>query len=210
MAWSNLLGLVALMASSCGALIFRTEVPCNVTGVNIDDEVFSRLIAKLPEGREYGPPGYQRGYRTVRPGLEVGGATVHGLSKLRRFGPAIPYCAKGRRMVQADFISFGDARFTWPWKTCWGNEGNVTIRAELTRYTFQFRIAESAAPDVKLEFDYARPATTQDVRVEVEGVGREVQGVFEILRVLFRNSLKDFWLSTFSRNLNTGFYFADS
>lgn len=63
------------------------------------------------------------------PGIEVGGITWHGLSKLRHFEPAIPYCANGRRMVQWDYYSDDGIFISSPWKACSGDKGQLMLRS---------------------------------------------------------------------------------
>uniref|UniRef100_A0A224YNT8 Metastriate one of each protein family n=1 Tax=Rhipicephalus zambeziensis TaxID=60191 RepID=A0A224YNT8_9ACAR len=210
MGWSRALALVAFLASSCEAMFYSNDYPCDFTNVTIDEMTFFSLIAKLPEATESGPRGHHRGYRTLLPGIEYAGPASDGLSKLRMFGPAIPYCAKGKRMVQADFISDGDLRFWWPWKTCWGDVGRATIRAQFTRLTFQFRVVGSAASGVKLEFDKARPVFTHGIRFYVEGTELEEWYAVDILSELLPNFVENLWLRTISANLNSGFRFIDS
>ncbi|KAH7972815.1 uncharacterized protein LOC119375583 [Rhipicephalus sanguineus] len=201
MGLSKVFAVVAFLASSCGAMFYRTDAPCDFTDVTIDDEVFSRLIARLPEGMQSG----RQGYTTLFPGFEVGELTVDGLTKLRQFGPAIPYCSNGTRMVQVDVFSDGDTHFWSPWKTCSGDEGRVTVRALFTRFTFQFRVIESSASGVKLEFDRALPVITQSVRIEVEGAGPVVRGVFEILSALVPSMVEEVWLGQFFMIINDSF-----
>ncbi|XP_049276349.1 uncharacterized protein LOC119373272 isoform X2 [Rhipicephalus sanguineus] len=181
-------------------MVYSRDAPCEFADVTIDDEAFSRLIARLPEGMESGP----QGYRPLFPGIEVGGLTVDGLTKLRQFGPAIPFCANGTRMVQVDFFSDGDTHFWSPWKSCSGDEGRVTARAGLTRFTLQFRVIESSASGLKLEFDRALPVITQSVRIEVEGAGRVVRGVFEVLSALLPSIMEEHWMGLFFENINKG------
>uniref|UniRef100_A0A224YMQ9 Metastriate one of each protein family n=1 Tax=Rhipicephalus zambeziensis TaxID=60191 RepID=A0A224YMQ9_9ACAR len=197
----KVLAVVAFLASSCGAMYYRTDTPCDFTDVTIDDEVLSRLIARLPEGLESGP----QGFHTLFPGFEVGRQVFDGLSKLQKFGPMIPYCANGTRMVQADFFSDSDMHLWSPWKTCSGDEGRVTVRARFTRLTLQFRVVESSGSGLKLEFDRALPVTTQSIRIEVEGAGRVVRGVFEVLSALLPSFVEELWMGQLFLNINRGF-----
>uniref|UniRef100_A0A6M2CZJ6 Putative conserved secreted protein n=1 Tax=Rhipicephalus microplus TaxID=6941 RepID=A0A6M2CZJ6_RHIMP len=201
MEFLKVLSVVAFLASFCDALYYRTDTPCDFTGVSIDDEVLSRLITRLPEGLESGPEGLYM----LFPGFEVGRQTFYGLSKLQKFGPTIPYCANGTRMVQADFFSDDDTHFWSPWKTCSGDEGRVVVRAGFTRFTLQFRVVDSSALGVKLEFHRALPVTVQGVRLEVEGAGRVVRGVFEVLSMLLPSFVEELWMGQFFQNLHEGF-----
>ncbi|KAL1418048.1 hypothetical protein MTO96_026326 [Rhipicephalus appendiculatus] len=271
---TKVLAVVAFLASSCAAMVYRRDVQCDFTDVNIDDEVFSRLIARLPESLESGP----EGYHTLFPGIEVGRQTFEGLNKLRQFGPAIPYCTNGARMVQVDFYSDGDARswspwkicsddqvfsrliaklpdameigpqcynrllpelqvggptfyglnelrqfrsaimyctsgsrvvqgdlyrdahahFSSAWKTCSGDEGRLSIRPMLTRFTVQFHIDDSTPAGLKLEFDLALPAITKNFRNSVTRAGKIVHLMaFEFISVLLRGILQELWGAQF-------------
>uniref|UniRef100_L7M8N5 Putative metastriate one of each protein family n=1 Tax=Rhipicephalus pulchellus TaxID=72859 RepID=L7M8N5_RHIPC len=206
MGLTSVLGVVALLSSTHAAMFYKTGAPCDFTDVNIDDEVFSRLIAKLPEGMESGPQGY---HKFIFAGLETGGLTVHGLSKMRRFGPVIPFCTNGSRMVQVDLYSGGDMRLSSPWKSCSGNEGHITIQASFTRFTFQFRVVESTVAGVKLEFDRALPVVAQGVRISVDGAGHAARAAFEILSALLPGFMEELWSSQYSLNINKAFRLID-
>ncbi|KAL1418053.1 hypothetical protein MTO96_026330 [Rhipicephalus appendiculatus] len=182
MALAKMFAAVAFLASACRAMVYRTDSACDFTDVAIDGEIFSRLIARLPESIESGP----QGYHTLLPGLEVGGLTAKGLNKLRPCGPVIPYCTNGTRMVQVDFYEDGDTHFLSPWKVCTGDEGRIMIRAMFTRSTFQFRIVESTAAGVKLEFDRLLPVTTQGVQIFVQGAEVWKKEFFRSVHKAFR------------------------
>lgn len=196
-----LLGAFALLSSTQAAMFHKTDAPCTFADVNIDDEVFSGLIAKLPESIEYGP---QR-YHSILPGLEVGGQTFEGLNKLRLFGPVIPYCFNKTRMVQADFFSDGDTRFWVPWKTCTGDEGRISMRCDYTRFTFQFRVVQSTVEGIKLEFDRAHPITTLGIRIFVQGSGSAVRATLEVLSALLPSFMQELWSGQFSKGINKAF-----
>ncbi|XP_065281851.1 uncharacterized protein [Dermacentor albipictus] len=201
---AKLLVLFAFFSTSCAAMFYRTDDPCDFTDIHLDDEMFSTLLAKLPEGLEYGS---QR-FRYVLPGIEVGGMTVHGLSKLRQFGPAIPYCSKGKRMVQVDFYNTQPIDFISPWMACSDDKGKLSLSAEHTRFTAQFIIAESSGEGVKLEFERALPVTTQNIRVVLEGLGDGVGVFFEALSALIPSLLEGAWNAQFSHNLEKAFRMA--
>ncbi|KAL1418055.1 hypothetical protein MTO96_026332 [Rhipicephalus appendiculatus] len=157
-------------------------------------KVFSRLVAKLPERIEYGP----HGYRTLLPGLDVGGQTFEGLRNLRLLGSPIPYCSNGTRMVQADFLSDFDTHFWAPWKTCSGDEGRVSMRCSLTRFTFLFRVLPATVEGVKLEFDRAIPVSALGIRLFVEGSASGVRATLEvlILSALLPAFMQELWSGT--------------
>lgn len=174
---------------------------CGFTDVTVNDEVLSRRIARLPEGMESGP----QDYRLIFPGLQVGGITVHGLSKLRQFGPVIPYCTNGSRMVQVEIYSGGETHFLAPWKTCSGDSGHIKLDASLARFTFQFRITESTAAGVKFEFDRALPVVTQGVRIYVDGASPAVRATVEVLSAVLPAFIEHLFSSQFLQNVSKAF-----
>lgn len=185
-------------------MVYRTDSPCDFTDVHLDDEIFSKLLVKLPEGFESGPQEFHSAF----PGIEIGGITVHGLSKLSQFGPPIPYCANGRRMVQVDFYNDHPIYFSAPWKACSGDEGQLTLRSTFSRFTAQFAIVESSGEGVKLEFERQLPVTTQSIRVGVEGAGRALNTIFEVLSALLPSVAEQSWNMQFSRDLARAFRMA--
>ncbi|KAL1418051.1 hypothetical protein MTO96_026329 [Rhipicephalus appendiculatus] len=51
---AKMFAVVAFLASACGAMVYRTDSPCDFTDVAIDDQILSRLISRLPESIESG------------------------------------------------------------------------------------------------------------------------------------------------------------
>uniref|UniRef100_L7M8H6 Putative metastriate one of each protein family n=1 Tax=Rhipicephalus pulchellus TaxID=72859 RepID=L7M8H6_RHIPC len=201
MVLGKVLGFFALLSYTHAALLQRTDPTCDFTGVNVDDEVLSRLIAKLPESIEHGP----QGYRKLFPGLEVGGQTLEGLRKLRLLGSVTPYCSNGTRMVQADFFTDDDTHFWAPWKTCSGDEGRISMRCSLSRFTFLFRVLPATAGGVKLEFDRAFPVSTLGIRIVVGGSGSGVRATVEVLSTLLPAFMQELWSGQFSQAINNAF-----
>ncbi|XP_075553953.1 uncharacterized protein LOC142586970 [Dermacentor variabilis] len=204
MGLAKLLVVVAFLSSSCAAMVHSTDDPCDFTNIQLDDEMFSKLLAKLPEGLEYGP---QR-FHSLLPGVDVGGMSVRGLSKLRQFGPPIPYCAKGKHMVQVDFYNGEPIEFASPWKTCSGQQGELALRSVFLRFTAQFTIVESSGEGLNLEFERALPVTTENIRIVVRGIGHIVLDTVEILSALLPSVLEEAWNRQFSYNLARAFRMA--
>nr|XP_054928071.1 uncharacterized protein LOC129380222 [Dermacentor andersoni] len=202
MGLAKLFVVIAFSFSSCAAMEYRTDVPCDFTNIHLDDDMFSKLLVKLPEGLEYGP---QR-FHSLLPGVDVGAMTVRGLSKLRQFGPPIPYCAHGRRMVQVDFYNVEPIEFASPWKTCSGQQGELALRSMFLRFTAQFAIVESSGQGFKLEFERALPVTTQNIRVVVTGMGHIVLDAVKTLSALLPSVLEEAWNRQFSHTLARAFY----
>ncbi|KAH6927126.1 hypothetical protein HPB50_027085 [Hyalomma asiaticum] len=201
MGLAKMLAVIAFLASSCAAMFYRPDSPCDFTDVSIDNEVFSKLIAKLPEGMEVGP----QGSHSFLPGMEVGSPKLHGLNKLRQFGPAIPYCVNGTRMVQVEVFTGGETYLSSPWKTCSDDEGIVMLRAMFTRFTLLFRVVESTPEGVKLELDGAYPTVSQGVRVVVEGAGEPLRVAIEVLTALVPSFMEELWTIEFSKDIRNAF-----
>ncbi|KAH6919796.1 hypothetical protein HPB50_029217 [Hyalomma asiaticum] len=108
---------------------------CDFTGIDVEGAI-TELIAKFPESDLIGPEKYY----PVFAGLEISGFNASGFHKLRKFGPAIPYCSNGTRMVQVDFIDIGDVVISTPWRHCSGHQGTLRVSSELSRFTVQLRV----------------------------------------------------------------------
>nr|XP_050037369.1 uncharacterized protein LOC129380074 [Dermacentor andersoni] len=201
MGLAKLFVVITFFFSSCAAMVYRTDGPCDFTNIQLDDEMFSKLLVKLPEVLEYGP---QR-FRSLLPGVDVGGMTVRGLSKLRQFGPPIPYCAEGRRMVQVDFYNGEPIELASPWKTCSGQQGELALRSMFLRFTAQFTIIKPSGEGLKLQFERALPVTTQNIRVVVRGMGDIVLDAVKTLSALLPSVLEEAWNSQFPHNLARAF-----
>ncbi|XP_075553958.1 uncharacterized protein LOC142586972 [Dermacentor variabilis] len=202
MGLTKFLGVIAFFSSSCAAMLYRTDDPCNFSGVRLDDEMFSKLLANLPEDLEYGP----EGFHSLLPGIDVSRRiTMRGLKKLRPFGAPIPYCAKGKRMVQVDFYNIEPIEFSTPFKTCSGQQGELLLRSMFVRFTAQFTIAESTGEGVNLKFKRALPVTTQTIRVVVKGLGPGVHHTVEALSALLPSVLQEAWDNQFPFNIGRSF-----
>ncbi|KAL3200579.1 hypothetical protein MRX96_043273 [Rhipicephalus microplus] len=170
----KVLSVVAFLASFCDALYYRTDTPCDFTGVSIDDEVLSRLITRLPEGLESGPEGLYM----LFPGFEVGRQTFDGLrqaaevrthdSLLRQRNP------HGASRLLQRMTTRTSGRHGRPAR---GDEGRVVVRARIH----------------------------SGVRLEVDGAGRVVRGVFEVLSMLLPSFVEELWMGQFFQNLHEGF-----
>uniref|UniRef100_A0A224YCU0 Metastriate one of each protein family n=1 Tax=Rhipicephalus zambeziensis TaxID=60191 RepID=A0A224YCU0_9ACAR len=189
-----LFAVVTFLIASSEATLYGADTTCDYTGLRVDNEL-SRMLARLPETHAFGP----ERVRSYWPGLEVGGFTVEGLNKLRLYGPLFPYCINGTRMLQVDFLNEGETSLSLPWKICSGHEGRFRLRTSLSRFTAQFRVAESPENGVKLEpMGRIVPVTTDGVRVIVEGAGSEVRTVFEVLSAMFPGVVNEVWYWNFS------------
>lgn len=165
----------------------HTDNSCDFMHLDLEGAV-DKLLAKLPEYHLVGP----QSFGPVFPGLEIGGMNISGLNKVKRYGPLLPYCMNGTRMLQLDLInSFGTA-LSSPWRYCSGSEGNITLLTELTRLTTQFRVSVSeSSSDVVLSYEGPTiPVTTEGLVVVLEGAGDIARKVTATLSLAFRGFLQ--------------------
>nr|XP_050037372.1 uncharacterized protein LOC126534166 [Dermacentor andersoni] len=191
---ATVLAVAAYLVTSCAATLYGAETACDFSDLNLDNEV-ARVLARLPEIQVSGPQQLQPYF----PGLEVAAFTMKGLNKLRLYGRLFPYCVKGSRMVQADFVNDGDIVLSLPWKACSGHEGRFSVRAKFSRFTAQFRILKPSEEGVKLELmGRIVPVTTVGLRAMVEGAGTKVRAASEILSAVFPSVVNELWYWEFS------------
>ncbi|XP_075722405.1 uncharacterized protein LOC119167434 [Rhipicephalus microplus] len=65
---------------------------------------------------------------------------VTGLSHLRQYGPLLPYCVKGARKLQVDFLHDDPIEVAMKWWTYRGVKGMFVLGAVLSRFTLQFEV----------------------------------------------------------------------
>ncbi|XP_037575928.1 uncharacterized protein LOC119458171 [Dermacentor silvarum] len=199
MAFRYLWFAVACTALTSAVAHIFSGSACDFTGIDVDGAI-TRLIAKFPDhdfiGREKFYP--------VVAGFEMRGFNASGFHKLKQYGPAIPYCINGTRMVQVDFINTGVVVLTMPWRHCSGQEGTFSLRSELSRFTTQFHIRQSER-DKGIKLFYQGPTiplTTQNIQINVDGAGRSANAVAGILAMVFPAITKELWDQQFLYSLS--------
>ncbi|KAL3200577.1 hypothetical protein MRX96_043272 [Rhipicephalus microplus] len=200
--WHVAVFAVLSCLSTCRAhTLYEEDSLCDFRGLRLREEL-SRVLAKLPEVPAFG----QEELSPYFPGLEIAGLTVKGLDKLTLYGPLVPYCINGTRMLQADFFNEGNIVFTSPGKACSGHEGRFKVRATLFRFTAQLHVLESPDESVKLRLaSRIVPVTTQGVRAYVEGAGPDVRDASEMLSTLIPGLLEELWYWQFSLEFDRRF-----
>lgn len=199
MAFRYLWFAVALTALSSAVARAFPGSTCDFTGIDVDAAI-ARLISKLPDHEFIGGEKFY----PVFAGFEIRGFNASGFHKLQQYGPAIPYCVNGSRMVQADFINKGDVVLTTPWRHCSGQEGTIRLRSEISRFTTQFHIGQSEKDkDIML---FCRgptiPLTTENIQINVDGAGPNANAVAGILGMVFPAITKELWNQQFFYPLN--------
>lgn len=189
MAYSPIVFVLCTCLSYAAAQISPAS-DCDFTGIDVESAI-TELIAKFPESDLIGPEKYY----PVFAGLEISGFNASGFHKLRKFGPAIPYCSNGTRMVQVDFIDIGDVVISTPWRHCSGHQGTLRVSSELSRFTVQLRVGLGEDNEhVKLSYEGPIiPVMSKNVRMSLDGAGENVDKVLTALTSAFPAVSSELW-----------------
>ncbi|XP_077521706.1 uncharacterized protein LOC144132867 [Amblyomma americanum] len=185
------------------SLAYATEESCDFTGINIHG-AFKKILQKLTAATYVG----SESFRPVFGGLEVGSATINGLNKIRQYGPLLPYCINGARMLQVDLIASSGAEISGPWRHCSGAEGSIKFRSSLVRMTAQLRVNVSESnQEVFLSYGGPLvPVTTQGVLCELEGAGDIAKQASIGLSLVLSTGLQQLWNNMFYARFDVMFY----
>lgn len=203
MAFSLILFALTCTCISYAAAHISPASECDFTGIDVESAI-TQLIAKFPESDLIGPEKYY----PVFAGLEISGFNTSGFHKLRKFGPAIPYCSNGTRMVQVDFINTGDVVMRTPWRHCSGHQGTLRVSSELSRFTVQLSVGLGEDnKDVKLSFEGPIiPVISKNVRISMDGAGGNVDKVLTALAIAFPAVSSEVWDQQFYYSLIRALY----
>lgn len=176
---------------------------CDFTGIDVESAI-TELIAKFPESDFIGPEKYY----PVFAGLEISGFNASGFHKLQKFGPVIPYCSNGTRMLQVDFINTGDVVIRTPWRHCSGHQGTLGVSSELSRFTVQLRVGLGEDnKDVKLSYEGPIvPVISENVRISLDGAGPNVDKMLTALATAFPAVSSVIWDQQFYYSLIRALY----
>ncbi|XP_049526758.1 uncharacterized protein LOC125946791 [Dermacentor silvarum] len=190
---------ITCLAVSVAGFAYETEsVDCDFTGIDVDAAI-SRMLSKIPKYEER----ISETYRMSFAGIKFFGVNTTGMNKLSLYGPAIPYCINGTRMIQVDLVNDGDVVVSWPWKTCEGREGTIDLKADVSRFTTQLRVTATGFNDVSFSHDGpVLPVTAENIVLKINGAGLAPTVVTEYLSMVFPAVLRAIWNYQF-------FYFAD-
>uniref|UniRef100_A0A023FR14 Putative secreted protein n=1 Tax=Amblyomma cajennense TaxID=34607 RepID=A0A023FR14_AMBCJ len=197
MMWS-LCALVAVsFVGMASAFLSTTDSSCDFTHIDLDGAV-DKLLAKFPEYHFFGP----QSFAPLFAGLEIGGRHVRGLNGMRRYGPLLPYCVNGTRMLQLDLITSSDTELSTPWRHCSGSEGSIKLRQLFTRLTTQFRVnLDESRRNVVLSHEGPTlPVTTEGLVLVLEGAGDIAKQAIGGLSLAFGGALQLQWASNFYPN----------
>uniref|UniRef100_L7M9V9 Putative metastriate one of each protein family n=1 Tax=Rhipicephalus pulchellus TaxID=72859 RepID=L7M9V9_RHIPC len=173
------------------------SINCDFTGIDVDAAI-SRMLARIPAYEEKMSDTYKH---TVA-GIAFLGINMTGMNKLIRYGPAIPYCINGTRMVQIDLVNDGDVTISVPWKAC-GSTGTLDLRADFSRFTTQLRVKGNGLGEVSFSNEGPLyPVSTEEIKLRVTGAGMYMTIAAEYLSLVMPAFLRELWNDQF-------FYYAN-
>ncbi|KAL1418058.1 hypothetical protein MTO96_026335 [Rhipicephalus appendiculatus] len=198
----NFLVATTFLAVSVFGFAYNTDtgdsVSCDFTGLDLDTSI-SRFLAKIPVNEDRLGPSDKGTFA----GIEFLGINVTGMNKLSRYGPVIPYCINGTRMVQVELVNKGDVTISFPWKSCAGLRGTIDFKAYITRFTTQLRVKEHGLGDVRFSHEGPLyPVSTENINLRVRGAGTFAMLASDYLSLIFPAALRALWNDQF-------FYFAN-
>lgn len=198
---------LAFMIVAVAAMPNQKGAPCDFTGFDSYAAV-SRILAKMPPNIKHA----HNKFSTVFPGFEIGGLVVSGLHHLEQYGPVLPFCVNGSRRLQVDLIHRRDVAMSVEWRSCSGMQGSVSLRAELSRFTVLFRLADSPVgngSDLSFVAPVA-PVTLEGAQVGVEGANVAMKIATGVLSNVFEGVIRDtynqLFFSTFYGALQTALH----
>lgn len=195
----KLLVAVTCLAVSVAGFAYKTgSMDCDFTGIDVDTAI-SRMLAKIPKYEDR----MSESYETTVAGIHFLGVNMTGMNRLSRYGPAIPYCINGTRMVQVDFVNDGDVVVSVPWKACDGSKGTISLTADLARFTTQLRVTTSGLDDVSFSHEGpVIPVTSENIMLKLTGVGSGPRMVTEFLSMVFPAVVRSIWNDLFFYYVN--------
>lgn len=194
MGYQSVIAVLALIAVAVAAMPNRRDTSCDFTSFDPYAAV-SGILAKMPTHTKLGP----QEFRTIFPGFEIGCLNVSGLHHIEQYGPAVPFCVNGSRLLQVDLIHNDNVAVSVPWRSCSGMEGSIRLSAELSRFTVQFHVVNS---DVENEsalsfIESMTPVAIGGVYATVEGAGEALDIVAAVFSTVFDGILRETWNQAF-------------
>lgn len=175
---------------------------CDFSGLDLEEMVNS-VVRQVPA--EF--PGPQRPTQEVIPGLFVGTVVNTGLDKLRPYGPILPYCRNGSRLVQVDLATTANQlKASMPWKTCGGQKGTVETTTGV-RMTVTFEVVrrsdkEGSTHETLVHHSGPTPVSMESVYVTLRGAGDILGTAVTVVGKLFPQLPKEFWMETLTFRLH--------
>lgn len=174
---------------------------CDFSGIDLD-EMVNDIVSQLPA--EYSGP--KRPFDEVLPGLFLGSVVHTGLDKLRPYGPLLPYCRNGSRLVQVDLATTEDQlKVSVPWKTCAGQRGTAETTTG-ARVTVTFEVVRPADKQgsthaTLVHHSGPTPVAVESVSVYLRGAGDILGSAVTVVGKLFPQLPKEFWLDMLTYRL---------
>ncbi|XP_077539301.1 uncharacterized protein LOC144151990 isoform X2 [Haemaphysalis longicornis] len=199
MACQHFLPALTCMVAAVAAIPNRKDASCDFTGFDSYAAV-SRILAKMPTYTEFpytlfsSPPGASSVL-----GLEIGGLNASGLHHIQQYGPALPFCVNGSRVLQVDLIHNGLVTLSMPWRTCSGRQGSINICAALSRFTVLFRLVDSEQRNETAlsVMPPVVPVALDGAYVLVDGAGEGVKMAAGVLSSVFSGVVRDMYNQLF-------------
>ncbi|XP_077521709.1 uncharacterized protein LOC144132870 [Amblyomma americanum] len=179
------------------AFPYTTDNSCDFTHIDLDGAV-DKLLAKLPEHHLVG----SQSFSPLFAGLEIGGLNISGLDGVHGYGPLLPYCVNGTRMLQLDLITSSNTALSTRWRHCSGSEGSIRLRSRITRLTTQFSVTlDESSRDVVLSYEGpAVPVATEGLILVVEGAGDIARQAIGGLSLAFNGAFQQLWRILFNEH----------
>ncbi|XP_070386002.1 uncharacterized protein [Dermacentor albipictus] len=180
----------AVLLATAGTTSAVAGARCHFSDVDLDALV-SDMLDKMPEEWAM-QPGFTK---TLIPGVEIGGANVTGLHLLRRYGPLLPYCDNGTRMIHFDLVNRGGGiQISFPWQLfCSGNGGIVGLAVGFTRITVPLRI-DGSGTDAKLSLEGpVTPVAIEGIHLRLTGAGTQLEEAFAMIGKLAPTHQREEW-----------------
>ncbi|XP_077521575.1 uncharacterized protein LOC144132794 isoform X2 [Amblyomma americanum] len=184
-----LLGISAVFAAP-ESNASKVADSCDFSDMDLDNMV-DAVVKKLPS--EYLNPNLK--VDKVIPGLTVGRMAYTGLDKLKTYGPVLPYCRDGLRLVQVDLASRDEElAAAMPWEYCGGKKGELGSRAS-GRVTVTFKVDDSSGNKEAKLVHHSEPklVSIEKMSMYLYGAGDLIGGVFAACRLVLPEVPRSFW-----------------
>lgn len=186
--------IIPMLFIAVSAASDATSSECDFSGIDLDAAV-EQILATFPRNVTLSEGKFQ----PLVTGLEVGGVIAAGMNRIKRYGALKPFCVGGQRFLEVDFINNAEVAFYFPWRTCSGNEGNVMMHAEFSRFTVIFRVDRGGfGESLVLRYEGPTvPVNTHNVHLIIEGAGQVGRVFSGILSKILSSFANEFWNDEF-------------
>uniref|UniRef100_A0A6M2E4X0 Putative conserved secreted protein n=1 Tax=Amblyomma tuberculatum TaxID=48802 RepID=A0A6M2E4X0_9ACAR len=187
---AKIFAVLACMAISATGLQYEPGTPCDFSGLDVEGPI-NRMIEQLPESEVRRSIASNAKFL----GVEFLPLKITGLNKIKRYGAIVPFCVNGTRMIQVDFAQMDGVALTLPWRTCTGKEGDLQLRAKISRFTTLFRVEATELGEViRLVLEGPTiPGTTGELMIYAHGGGFLLPISMGYVSLVFPAALQEIW-----------------